>query len=45
MARNIQRAREHGIPSYGDLRSVFGMKQLKGNERPDEINQEMMVND
>ena len=40
VARNIQRAREHGIPSYGDLRIACGMKSLKRNERPNEINHE-----
>ena len=40
VARNIQRAREHGIPSYGHLRRACGMKPLHNNERPDEINHE-----
>ena len=40
VARNIQRAREHGIPSYGDLRRACGMKPLHENERPNEINHE-----
>ena len=40
VARNIQRAREHGIPSYGHLRRACGMKPLHKNERPNEINHE-----
>ena len=37
IARNIQRAREHGIPTYGTLRRACGMSRLYGNRRPSEI--------
>ena len=36
VARNIQRAREHGIPSYGALREACGLGSLN-NKRPSEI--------
>ena len=36
VARNLQRAREHGIPSYGDLREACNMSSLDGS-KPAEI--------
>ena len=37
VARNIQRARDHGIPGYDGLRQACGMKALSRNESPEEI--------
>ena len=39
-ARNIQRAREHGIPAYGVLREICDLEPLEGNKKPAEIKQE-----
>ena len=39
-ARNIQRAREHGIPPYGVLREFCNLKPLEGNRKPEEIKKE-----
>ena len=38
-ARNIQRAREHGIPSYGKLREACELSGLDGGNKPLDINQ------
>ena len=38
VARNIQRARDHGIPGYDALRQACGMKALSRYEAPEEIN-------
>ena len=37
VARNIQRARDHGIPGYDALRKACGMKALSPFEAPEEI--------
>ena len=37
IARNIQRARDHGIPGYDGLRQACGMKALSRNAAPPEI--------
>ena len=37
VARNIQRARDHGIPGYDGLRQACGMKALSRDEAPEEI--------
>ena len=39
IARNIQRARDHGIPSYSKLRESCGMTPIHGNRKPREIDQ------
>ena len=36
VSRNIQRGRDHGIPSYGALREAFGMEHLT-RSCPEEI--------
>ena len=40
VARNLQRGREHGIPSYAELRIHCNLSPLNGNRRPEEITAE-----
>lgn len=39
VARNIQRARDHGIPTYEKLRSICGLSQGSDTSPPSDINQ------